>query len=320
MAPLNRATCQADHEMSRRVLVTGGAGFVGSHLVERLVAAGERTSVVDDLSRGRREWLSPEAELWQLDLRDEDALQRAVGQLAPEVVVHLAALHFIPAVEGAPELARDINVNGTHMLLEALAVEPPELVLFASTAAVYPDRPGPIAETCPPEPFDLYGRTKLEGERLLTDFAARTATRCIVARVFNVIGRRETNRHVVPELVEQLRRGPGPVRLGNLEPKRDYTDVLDVSDALQRLLSPSRQGVGTLNVGSGRSVSVADLVSTCEGILGRRIHVEVEPERLRTHDRAELVADPSLLREATGWKPSRSLESTLAELLEEPRA
>ncbi len=303
--------------MSRRVLITGGAGFIGSHLVERLAAAGERTSVFDDFSRGRREWLSPQAELHELDIRDAAAVQQAVEQLTPEVVVHLAALHFIPAVEGAPELAWDVNVNGTHILLEALATKPPELVLFASTAAVYPDRRGPIDETCPAQPFDLYGRTKLEGERLVAEFAARTGTRCIVARIFNVIGRRETNRHVVPELVGQLRRKLAPVRLGNLDARRDYTDVLDVSEALHLLLSLPPHAPETLNVGSGRSVSVDDLVRICERILGRPIEVDVEPERLRTRDRTELVADPSLIRDATGWKPSRSLASTLAQLLTE---
>ena len=303
--------------MSRHVVVTGGAGFIGSHLVERLVAAGERASVIDDLSRGRREWLSQEAELREIDLRDTAALQRAVEQLAPDVVVHLAALHFIPAVDGAPDLAKDVNVSGTDFLLEALAAKPPELFLFASTAAVYPDRRGPIDETCPAEPLDLYGRTKLEGERLVAEFAARIGTRCIAARIFNVLGRRETNRHVVPELVGQLRRGHAPVRLGNLESRRDYTDVLDVSEALQRLLSLPPDGSDTFNVGSGRSVSVADLVRACERILGRPIDVEVEPERVRRNDRAELVADSSLLHDATGWTPSRSLETTLADLLAE---
>ncbi|HLE98289.1 MAG TPA: NAD(P)-dependent oxidoreductase [Gaiellaceae bacterium] len=306
--------------MPRHVLVTGGAGFIGSHLVERLVTAGERTSVVDDLSRGRRAWLSPEAELHKLDLRDAAAVQQAVEQLSPDVVVHLAAMHFIPAVEGAPELARVVNVNSTRILLEALAAKPPELLLFASTGAVYPDRRGPIAETCPPRPFDLYGRTKLQGERMVAAFAASTGTRCIVARIFNVIGRRETNSHVVPELVGQLRRKRVPVLLGNLEPRRDYTDVLDVSEALHSLLSLARNAADTFNVGSGRSVSVDDLVRICERILGSPIEVEVEPGRLRTRDRAELVADPRLLREATGWEAERPLKDTLAELLAETAA
>ncbi|MDF2753108.1 MAG: putative NDP-sugar dehydratase or epimerase/NAD binding domain 4, partial [Gaiellaceae bacterium] len=221
----------------RRVFVTGGAGFIGSHLVERLVSAGDSVTVADDLSRGRREWLHPDAELYEADVRDGDALRRAVAQAAPEIVVHLAAMHFIPAVDGAPDLAWDVNVNATRTLLDALARRPPELLLFASTAAVYPDRRGPIPETCPPEPFDLYGRTKLEGERLVREFESTTGTRCVVARIFNVIGNRETNAHVVPDLVGQLRAGSSRVRLGNLEPRRDYTDVVDAAAALERLLS-----------------------------------------------------------------------------------
>jgi len=306
--------------MPRRILVTGGAGFIGSHLVERLVTAGERVAVIDDLSRGRREWLHHEAELHEFDVRDGDAVVRAIAQAAPDAVVHLAAMHFIPAVDGAPELAWDVNVNATRTLLDVLADRPPELLLFASTAAVYPDTRGPIAETCPPEPFDLYGETKLEGERLVRQFESGAGTRCVVARIFNVIGKRETNPHVVPDLVGQLREGSSPVRLGNLEPRRDYTDVVDVAEALERLLSLPDDGAGTFNVGSGRSVSVADLVRVCEQVLAGTVEVEVEPQRRRARDRAELVADPRLLQEATGWKPRRSLEETLMELLAEPDA
>jgi UDP-glucose 4-epimerase len=233
------------------------------------------------------------------------------------VVVHLAALHFIPAVDGAPQLAQALNVHATRTLLEALDWKPPELFLFASTAAVYPDRSGPLGETCSPAPIDLYGRTKLEGERLVAEFAARTGTRFVVARIFNVIGRRETNRHVVPELVEQIRDGADPVRLGALETRRDYTDVVDVSDALYRLLSLTPSDPTTFNVGCGRAVSVGDLVRICEEILGHTINVEVDPRRIRTRDRAELVADPTLIRAVTDWQPSRSLETTLTGLLTE---
>jgi UDP-glucose 4-epimerase len=209
-------------------------------------------------------------------------------------------------------------VNATRTLLEALARRPPQLLLFASTAAVYPDQPGPIAESCRPQPFDLYGRTKLEGERLVAGFASKTGTSSMVARIFNVIGRRETNPHVVPELVGQLRQGNARVRLGNLEPRRDYTDVLDAAVALERLVSLPDESAGIFNLGSGRSVSVADLVQVCEEVLGRSIHVDLEPRRRRTQDRAELVADSRRLREATGWQPTRSLPETLAELLTDP--
>jgi UDP-glucose 4-epimerase len=311
---------QAENRMPGRTLVTGGAGFIGSHLVERLVVAGASVAVIDDLSRGRREWLHREAELHELDVRNGDKLRDVVVQARPDVVVHLAAMHFIPAVDGAPELAWDVNVNATRLLLAALTQRPPELLLFASTAAVYPDSRGPISESCPPQPIDLYGRTKLEAERLIGEFASTTGTRCVVTRIFNVIGRRETNAHVVPELVAQLRRGSVPVRLGNLEPRRDYTDVLDVAVALERLLSLPEDGAGTFNLGSGRSVSVAELVQICEQVLGRPIEVEVEPSRRRAQDRAELVADRRLLSQTTGWQPARSLRETLAELLTAPEA
>jgi UDP-glucose 4-epimerase len=303
--------------LKKSILVTGGAGFVGSHLVERFVAAGERTALVDTLSRGRREWVHEDADLRELDIRDGPALRRVVAAVAPEIVVHLAALHFIPAVDGAPELAWDINVNGTQTLLEALEARPPELLLFASTAAVYPDRSGPIDETCPPDPPDLYGRTKLAGERLVEEFAARTGTRSVAARIFNVIGRRETNPHVVPEIIDQLCSGSTSVRLGNLEARRDYTDVLDVAAALHRLSGSQPAGPTHVNLGSGRSVSVVELVHVCEQLLGRPIEIEVEPGRLRTTDRAELVADSRLLRETIGWEPARSLPETLGDLLTE---
>jgi UDP-glucose 4-epimerase len=306
--------------MPRRVLVTGGAGFIGSHLVEALVSAGDEVAVLDDLSRGRRVWLHPEVELHELDIRDGAALRGALAQLAPDVVVHLAAMHFIPAVANAPELARDVNVTGTHRLLDALALHPPELLVFASTAAVYPDRRGPIDESCAADPIDMYGRTKLEAEQLVTTFMARSGVRAIVARLFNVVGKRETNPHIVPELVEQLREGAASVRVGNLSPRRDYTDVRDVADALQRLLGPNTGRSVIFNVGSGQSVSVAELVRVCEQVLGRGIEIEVDERRLRAQDRAELVADSHLLRETTGWQPARSLRETMAELLTESEA
>jgi UDP-glucose 4-epimerase len=303
-----------------RILVTGGAGFIGSHVVERLVAAGEDVVVLDNLSRGRREWLPLAAELHRLDLRDGLALRRALPAIAPEIVVHLAAMHYIPAVEDAPELAADINVTGTKALLDALGAIPPKLFLFASTAAVYPDRPGPIDESCEPAPIDLYGTTKLEGERLVEEFAERTGTHPITVRVFNVIGVRETNPHVVPEVIGQLRRGDLPLRIGNLTPRRDYTDVRDVAAALEGLLAypDGRSYPRVFNLGSGRSVSVEELVWTCEKILGHPIAVQVEPRRLRAQDRAELVADSRLLRETTGWQPTHTLSETLAALFVEP--
>jgi UDP-glucose 4-epimerase len=300
--------------MTRRILVTGGAGFIGSHLVERLLLQGNEVHVLDDLSRGRREWLRDDISLHRTDLRDQDAVRKTASAVAADVVVHLAALHFIPEVDGAPELAWRVNVEGTRNLLESLSEVPPQTILFASSAAVYADRAGPIGEEATVAPVDLYGRTKVEGEQLLARFGAESGTGCVIARLFNVIGERETNPHVVPEIIEQLRGGLTRLRLGNLHTTRDYTDVVDVADALERLLREPTPNV-IVNVGSGRGVSVAELVSICERLLGREIVVARDPARVRPHDRSELVADPGLLRTLTGWSPARTLEETLATLM-----
>jgi UDP-glucose 4-epimerase len=303
--------------MTGPILITGGAGFIGSHLVEELARDGHEVSVVDDLSRGRVDWVRDGVRVDVLDIRDAGGLRRVVERVRPRTVVHLAAMHFIPDVDGAPALAQDMNVEGTRAVLDALGDAPPERLLFASTAAVYPDRSGPISEKCPPGPLDVYGHTKLEGERLVERYGSSTGTAVVLARIFNVVGPRETNAHVVPALIGQLRGGSQSVRLGNLASRRDYTDVRDVADALGRLLVVPLKPVQRVNVGSGRGVSVAELVEACERVLLQRIEVKIEPGRLRAVDRKELVADSALLRELTAWAPQRTLDETLADLLTE---
>lgn len=301
----------------RHVLVTGGAGFVGSHLVERLVDAGVRVSILDDLSRGRPEWVAEGCRVYRVDLRDAAGVAAAVGDARADAVAHLAALHFIPAVDEAPELAEAINVTGTQNVLAALAVHPPTRLLFASTAAVYPDSAGPVPESIPPAPTDLYGRTKLAGERLVQRFAAETGASCVVARIFNVVGPRETNPHVVPEIVNQLLAGADELELGNLEPERDFIDVRDVAGALGGLLLDPPTGVSVFNVGTGRSVSVRGLVAECERVLGRPIPVRRAEARARAVERMRLVADVSALA-ARGWRPRHTIGDTLADLLGSP--
>jgi UDP-glucose 4-epimerase len=242
-------------------------------------------------------------------------LRRTVTEASADVVVHLAALHFIPEVDGAPELAWQVNVEGTKNFLQSLSELPPRIVLFASSAAVYADRSGAINEEGAVAPVDLYGKTKARGEQLLLRYGAETGARCVIARLFNVIGERETNPHVVPEIVEQLRQGSGRLQLGNMQTRRDYTDVVDVAEALERLLDVRSNDNVVFNVGSGRGVSVGELVELCERILGRELTVAIDPARVRTHDRAELVANIGLLRSVTGWSPKRTLEQTVTNLL-----
>lgn len=301
--------------LPRRVLVTGGAGFVGSHFCDRLVATGADVVVLDDLSRGKLEWVPDGLEIYEVDIRDRAGVAATFAKAQPDAVVHLAALHFIPAVDEAPDLARAINVEGTRNVLDAARAHPPERLVFASTAAVYANLSEPLSESHLPAPIDLYGRTKLEGERFVAAFAAETGARCVSARLFNVIGPRETNPHVLPEIVEQVRGGAEELELGNLDPKRDFVDARDVAEALTALLVAAEPGATAYNVGTGASVSIADIVRTCEEITGREIRVRQVAERMRAVERMVLVADVSRIASAVGWRAQRTLMDTLSELL-----
>lgn len=271
--------------------------------------------MLDDLSRGNPDWVPAGTTVYQVDVRDREGVSAAFADARPDAVAHLAALHFIPAVDDAPELAEAINVEGTRNVLDAARAYPPQCLVFASTAAVYANVAEPLSETREPDPIDVYGRTKLAGERLVRELAAETDIRCVSARLFNVMGPRETNPHVLPEIVEQVRRGATELELGNIDPERDFVDARDVADALTALLAYAQPGADAFNVGTGRSVSVAEIVRTCGEIVGREIPIRQVPERMRAVERPVLVADVRKIAAATGWHARRSLRDTLAELL-----
>lgn len=271
--------------------------------------------MLDNLSRGKREWVPTGTTIYEVDVRDADGVAAAFAAAQPDAVAHLAALHFIPAVDDAPELADAINVGGTRNVLAAARAHPPQRLIFASTAAVYANVSEPLSETRAPAPIDVYGRTKLTGEQLVEAFAAETGARCVSARLFNVMGPRETNPHVLPEIVEQVRGGAQELELGNLDPERDFVDVRDVADALTALLGHAEPGAAVYNVGTGRSVSVADIVRTCGEIMGREIPIRQVTERMRAVERPVLVADVDKIAAEVGWRARRTLRETLAELL-----
>lgn len=299
--------------------MTGGAGFVGSHVAERLASAAI-VSVLDDFSRGRSDWLPTEVDaVYRVDVRDRAGVFAAFADFRPTCVVHLAAVHFIPAVDGAPQTAEAINVAGTKNISDAVTQHAVEQVLFASSGAVYPDCDGPLSEEHPIAPIDLYGRTKAAGEQILRQAAAVSGVSTTFARLFNVIGQRETNAHVLPEIVEQLRDGAEEIALGNAHTARDFIDVRDVAAALERLIEIAPSGVSAYNVGTGCAVSVRQVVTACGAILGKRVRIVRDRQRLRPVDRKLLVADSRKLREC-GWYPQHTLEDTLTELLTVARA
>ena len=294
-----------------RVLITGGAGFVGSALWPRLVAAGHEVLVVDDLSTGI--WGSgARPVLFQEGALGDPALAVTVRDFAPHLVFHLAARHYIPWCDAHPEQTREVNVDGLRWLLRSLEAAPPTTLVFASSAAVYGFSDTALPEVAALRPVGSYGESKREGERLLTAYAREhPAVRVAAARLFNVFGPGDRTPHVIPRLVDAVRAGE-PVTVGNLWPKRDYVFVDDVVDALLALAEGSG-GWSVHNVAKGRGDSVLDVLRALQDIHGVDTAVHVDPACVREDD-GHLVGDISRIRASTGWSPRHSLRSGLEQM------
>lgn len=304
--------------MSKRILITGGAGFIGSALVTHLQREGNEVYVLDDLSFGRRELATvPDQRFLQVDIRDRRAVREALLQVRPEVVLHLAAIHFIPYCNQHPAEAADININGTIHVLDAAGEAGVQRVFVASTAAVYPIADAAVAEDHVTGPMDIYGTTKLATERIAAEFHARTGIPVVIGRFFNAFGPNETNPHLFPEIQRQVLAGARTLRLGNLDPKRDYIHTEDMCRAMGALLDLQQEGCEVYNIGRGIEYSVREIVEAFSRALGEPLAIEVDPARVRKVERMHLLADVGKLRRNTGWEPRWGIDEGIRDLLKE---
>lgn len=304
--------------MAKRVLITGGAGFIGSALSAHLQGQGHEVFVLDDLSFGRRELAAvPDDRFFRVDIRHREAVRRTMAEVRPDRLLHLAAVHFIPYCNAHPVEAADININGTIHVLDAAEAAHVSQVFVASTAAVYPIADGPMAEDHTTGPMDIYGTTKLATEKLASEFHLRTGIPTTVGRFFNAFGPNETNPHLIPEIQRQVLAGARTLKLGNLEPKRDFIHTSDMSRAMGLLLDLEAPGYGVYNIGRGIEYSVREIVQAFERQLGEPLAIEVDPTRVRKVERLHLLADVSRLKSATGWEPRWGIDEGVATLLKE---
>jgi UDP-glucose 4-epimerase len=301
-----------------KILVTGGAGFIGSALISKLHSLGHDLYVVDDLSFGDRKFLTiPDTHFYEVDILDQSALTSAVQAIAPNWIIHLAAIHFIPYCNQHPLKASRVNIQGTiNVLNAAKKLKNLEKVFFASTAAVYPIRDNKIPESQQPDPTDIYGISKLVGEHLMNEFYLQTSVPTVIGRFFNAFGPNETNAHVIPEIQRQIKLGMRTIQLGNLDPKRDFIHTFDMAVIIAQLLNKFDAGVEIFNIGRGIEYSVRDIVQAFEQELGEEIVIQVDPARIRKVERMHLLADISKLTNFIDWQPKINLNQGIKTLIE----
>lgn len=288
-----------------KILITGGAGFIGSAIVPALEKEGYDIYVLDNLSFGNREFINiPETHFFLADIRDEFKVEEVFTNLKPEIVVHLAAIHFIPYCNKHPFEAADTNIRGTMNVLKASKKLPSlKKLFFASTAAVYPIANEAMNENHTVHPLDIYGISKLTGEHLCNEFFLETAVDTIICRFFNAFGPNETNPHLIPEIEKQLRLGIRTIKLGNLTPKRDFIHTYDMASAVRQLLKLEKTGFDIFNLGRGIEYSVVEIVEAFERQLNQKIRIEVDPAKVRKVEREHLLADVSKIKKLAGWEP-----------------
>jgi len=303
-----------------RCVVTGGAGFIGSHIVRRLLADGHEACVVDDLSTGHRENLAEVAD--SIELLDGSVCDRALLLRAMEGaqwVFHQAALASVQRSVDDPVASNRINVEGTLQVLAAARSCGVRRVVFASSSSVYGDAPAlPKREDMTPAPKSPYAITKLAGEHYCAVYHELFGLETVSLRYFNVFGPHQDPRSqyaaVIPLFVSTLMAGRGPTVFGDGEQSRDFTYVENVAEAnIRAAQAPGAPG-GVFNVGCGTRYSLNDLLAMLGRILGLRVRpVYADP---RPGDVRDSLADISRARQVLGFEPIVGFEEGLRRTVE----
>lgn len=300
----------------KKILVTGGAGFIGSHLCDLLIGKKYKVGIIDNFSYGKREFLpkNEKFELYEADIRDQQKVKEIIYAFQPVMIYHLAALHHIPTCEKRPTEALSINIEGTQNILDAASrIDELSKVVLASSGAVYEIVDSLLLEDSTPTiPYDIYSVSKLTCEYLLRLWATKNNKKGYAARIFNTIGGRETNDHLVPDIISQLKSGKEAIELGNLEPKRSYIDVRDTSKGILSIGElNSEKDFEVFNVGREDEFNVREIASMLGKIYGSPFSIKQSEVRIRKVDRKKQQASIEKLRNNTGWQPEYSVADGL---------
>lgn len=306
--------------MNKKVCIIGGAGFIGWHVLDVFAKYGWEIMIYDDLSVGWRDALEKANVLKAVTdkIENTDVLKKSLQIFSPSVVLHLAAIHHIPTCEEHPQEALKVNIEGTQSVINACVSADIEKLIFTSSGAVYDIIDGPISENAPLKPRDIYGISKVGGETLVEYYTEKYQRKAYIARLFNSVGERETNDHLLPAIIRKLKDNPHSLQLGNLDPKRDYIHVKDIAAGLFALANTDlEKNYDIFNIGSGVEFSVKEMTQKFAQVLGHEIKLESLPKFCRQIDRKNQLSDNRKLMNLTNWKPQFNADQAIRDIIVE---
>ena len=302
--------------LSGVVLVTGGAGFIGSHIAAGLVEQGATVRIIDDLSTGYRhnlDEIASKVDFVEASLRDDEALRRALSDV--ELVFHEAAIPSVPRSVERPVETHEATANATFALLLAARDQKVRRVVYAASSSAYGDQPElPKREDMRPAPLSPYAAAKLMGEYYCQVFTHVYGLETVSLRYFNVFGPRQDPGSqysgVISRFMDSLVSGQQPVIYGDGEQSRDFTFISNVVDANLRAAESERAVGKVINIANGESVTLNQLLETMKEVTGKRdVHPRYEPPR--RGDVRDSLADLTLAKDLLGYQPKVGLEDGL---------
>ncbi len=313
-----------------KVLITGGAGYIGSIAVTKLINEGFEVNILDDLSTGHKENIHPKANFIEGSILNSFAIDKALDGC--DVIIHLAAKSIVSESVQKPELYEEVNVEGTRILLDRATRFKVSKFIFASTASVYSPKPNEIVnENSKVKPDNPYGKTKVDAEKLISSSKLLESSTAVVFRFFNVAGAYKPNNfmdlyenhhpetHLIPNLIAKHASNDFYIYGNDYETidgtcVRDYLHVLDIVEAFMSTINTTfSDSYNLLNLGTGKGYSILEVI----GVLNKLLHtnIKIQYGERRPGDTSRLVTSYEKAKQIINWSPIRNLENILKDYL-----
>jgi len=303
----------------KRILVTGGAGFIGSEVVSQLLKKNASVTVLDNFSSGKRQYLKNDKKNLKIikgDITDEKIVSKSVKD--QEYVIHLAALPFIPDSFYYPADFFNVNTTGSvNLLWKSIQSKTVSRFIHISTSEVYGSAQHvPMDENHSTAPHSTYAVSKLAGDRVAFTLHKENGFPVVIIRPFNSYGPQYTQPYIIPEIMNQLLNGNKELMLGNVDATRDFTYVSDTANAIIRSLD-SKKAIGEIiNVGSNNETSIRDLAFKISKIAKKKIKIRYDESRERPYDVNRLVCNNDKAQKSLNWKPTITMDQGLKKLFQ----